>query len=296
MTKLIRKIFLSIVGLLCGIACWPFVELLVSFQSFFPSYFIFSITLGIVVGVIMGAFFSSFDFITGDSKDVFFGKVVSGKIIGALGGAVGFLVAQFILFVLGAKLLQINKSFEVFVMPVAKSSSWLILGLFLGSIEGIRSKSLKKLTVGIIGGVIGGFLGGLILEFLLLAVANSILARLIGLCILGLFIAFFLSLIEETLATGVLRLLNGSFKGREYLINQRKIKVGRAKDNDIVLSDFAIMDDYHALFESKKRLLFVKNLSKSTPVKVNDENVIERELKHEDVLKIGSAKFLFKYR
>lgn len=296
MTKFVRIIIISIIGLLSGLACWPFVEFFINYQTFFPSYLIFSLTIGTIIGVIMGAFFSCIDYITIEKKEKFFSNILLGKIIGGIGGILGFLFAQYILFILGERLLRTQVSFDYFIMPFTKAFSWSIFGAFIGAVDGIRSKSLKKFGIGLLGGILGGFFGGLLLEYLLIIFPRSIYSRLIGLSVLGFFIGFFLSLIEDKFSRGILKLLNGVFKGREYLLNQKRVQIGKAKDNDIVLKDFAIMNDYHAVLECKKNSIFIKNLSKDHPVKVNDEIIDQYELRHEDVIKIGSAKFLFKYR
>ncbi len=297
MSSFMKKIFLCLIGILAGLASWPIAEVLINNQTFFQSYLIFSVCFGMVFGIIMGAFFSVTESITTQNYSQIISSILIGIIIGAIGGILGFLTAQFILFFIGEKLLQTStKNFNTFILPLSRATGWAVLGIFIGMIEGIRSQSGKKIIIGLIGGLLGGVFGGLALEYITMLIPNLLFSRLIGLVIFGFFIGLFYGFIEKSLSAGILRVLNGAFKGKEYLINQRRLKIGKAKNNDIILKDFSIMDDNHALINVKKDKVMVKNLSKTSPVRVNDEVVNEKELKFEDVIKIGTAKFLFKYR
>jgi len=291
-----KKFFLCLIGILAGLAAWPIAEVLINNQTFFQTYLVFSICLGMSFGVIMGAFYSTTEGITSQNKSHIISGIITGIIIGALGGILGFLTAQFILFLLGGKLIQSDKNFTLILLPMARAAGWAVLGIFIGIIEGIRSGSVKKIIIGLIGGLLGGIFGGLALEYIGIVIPNVLFSRLIGLIIFGFFIGLFYGFIEKSLSSGILRLLNGNSKGKEYLINQRKLKIGKSGKNDIVLNDYAIMEDSHALINVKRGKIIIKNLSKSNPVHVNDDAVNEKELKYEDVIKIGSAKFLFKYR
>ncbi len=295
MSSIKRRIFLCLVGLLAGLAAWPAAEITLLFQANFPSYLVFSIFLGAVFGVFLGAFFGSSDGIIMSHRRSMATGAAKGIVIGALGGAIGFFVGQAALFITGEYLIHSMKRFVTVGMPVSRAIGWAILGLFAGMVDGVRSRSWKKIRVGMIGGVSGGFLGGLALEYFRIAFPGTVFARLLGLLIFGLFIGFFYGFVEVRLSYGVLTLLNGRYKGREFLINQKKLKIGALEKNDIKLEGYHNISDSHALLSVKKDDVFISRVDDGG-ILVNDNSVDEQMLKYEDVIKIGSAKLLYQYK
>ncbi len=295
MSTLMKRVFLSIIGLLGGLASWAMVESIIIFQAKFPSYLIFSITLGVIVGIFMCGFFGSSEgIILADSGKILKG-VITGAIVGVIGGAAGFLAGQAALFIVGDKLLHSVSSINKIAVPLTRAGGWAILGIFIGMTEGFRSLSFNKMKVGFLGGLIGGIIGGLAVEYLPLMINNLLIARLIGFLVFGLMIGFFYGIIESSFSFGVLRLLNGKYKGKEFLINQRKIRIGTSGWSDIRLSDYEDIESYHAEVIAKGINVSIKNKAKNGRIKVNDDAAEQKELQLDDVIQIGSAKFLFKY-
>lgn len=296
MSTLTRRIFLCIIGIITGLAAWPVAEVTLLFQAGFPSYLAFSIFLGMIFGLIMGGFFGSGDGVIMSIKHNIYSGMLQGAIIGIFGGAIGFLIGQAALFIIGDMFIHSMKSFNTIGLPVSRAIGWLFLGIFIGIVDGIRSRSMNKIKVGIIGGALGGFLGGLALEYSRLIIPDIMFSRLIGLLIFGLFIGLFYGLVENRLALGVLMLLNGKFKGKEFLLNQRKMKIGNSEKNDIVLSGYSEVSDFHAEINRKRDEVVIKNLDSSKPISLNDDRIGEHKLTWDDVIKVGSAKLLFKFK
>ncbi|OHD68917.1 MAG: hypothetical protein A2W19_11170 [Spirochaetes bacterium RBG_16_49_21] len=295
MSSIKRRIFLCLVGLLAGLAAWPAAEITLLFQADFPSYLVFSIFLGAVFGIFIGAFFGSGDGVIMSHRRSIVTGVARGVFIGALGGAAGFFIGQAALFLTGEYLIHSMKRFSTVGMPVSRAIGWAVLGLFAGMVDGVRSRSGNKIRVGIIGGISGGFLGGLALEYFRTAYPETVFARLLGLLIFGLFIGLFYGFVEVRLSYGVLTLLNGRFKGREFLINQKKLRIGALEKNDIKLEGYHDVSDCHALVSVKKDDVFISPVADGRLL-VNDDPVNEHMLKYEDVIKIGSAKLLYQYK
>jgi hypothetical protein len=295
MSSIKRRIFLCLVGLLAGLAAWPAAEITLLFQADFPSYLVFSIFLGAIFGIFIGAFFGSGEGIIMSHRRSIVTGVAQGIFIGALGGAIGFLIGQAALFITGEYLIHSMKRFNTVGMPVSRAIGWAFLGLFVGMIDGVRSRSWNKIRVGIIGGITGGFLGGLALEYFRTAFPETVFARLLGLLIFGLFIGLMYGFVEVRLSYGVLTLLNGRFKGREFLINQKKLRIGASEKNDIKLEGYHNISDRHALVSVKKDDVYISRIEDGKLV-VNDDPVNEHMLKYEDVIKIGSAKLLYQYK
>ncbi len=297
MSTLTRRIFLCLIGILAGLAAWPVAETTLLFQSGFPSYLIFTTFLGMVFGFVIGGFFGSSDGIIMSITYNTFSGMLHGALIGIAGGIVGFLIGQAALFIIGDIFIHSMKSFNTVGLPVSRAIGWAFLGIFIGIVDGVRTRSAIKIKVGIIGGIIGGFLGGLALEYLRLTIPSIMFSRMAGLLVFGLLIGFFYGLVEKRLSYGVLRLLNGRYKGKEFLVNQRKMKIGSSDKNNIVLSGYRDIADIHAELRLKGQEVIITGGGGAKNVTlVNDDKIAERQLKLEDVIKIGSAKMIFKFK
>ncbi|MCP4129982.1 MAG: FHA domain-containing protein [bacterium] len=291
-----RKIFLCCIGLLAGLAAWPVAEAALWCQRFFPTYLIFSIFLGIIFGVCIGGFFGTTDGILMSNKSNILRGMREGLLIGALGGMVGFLIAQASLFLIGEYFIHSAAGFNTIGLPISRALGWACLGVFIGMIDGIRSRSTDKIRVGIIGGISGGLLGGLSLEYLRLVFPAIVLARLIGLLIFGLSIGFLYGFVESRLSFGVLTLLNGKWKGKNFLIAQRNMRVGSSEKNDIVLDGYKNVAPEHARVFVKNNEVFIKPKDSTNKVMANDMRTKDHSFKFDDVIAIGSAKMLYHYK
>lgn len=297
MSVFLRRLFFCVTGMLAGLAVWPVAETILLFQPAFSSYLVFSVILGMVFGLIMGGFFGSSDGIIMSVKSSTLSGIIHGALIGIAGGAAGFLTGQAVLFIIGDYFIQSMRSFNTIGMPVSRAIGWAILGIFIGIVDGVRSRSMNKVKVGIIGGIIGGFLGGLALEYIRLYTPGMAFSRLAGLLIFGLFIGFFYGLIENRLSFGVLRLLNGKYKGKEFLINERNMTIGVSEKNTIPVSGYKDINDTHAELQMKGGEIIISPAGSKNPVIVNDDKITKpQQLRMEDVVKIGSAKFVYLYK
>ena len=289
-----KRFIICTLGILGGLAAWPAAEVILIYQASFPSYLVFSIVQGSVLGFFLGIFFGSAEGIISSDRIKAVNGIITGAFIGLIGGAAGMLAGQAVLFLLKTTLFTSFKSFNFIGVHLARALGWATMGMFIGIIEGIRALSGRKISVGIIGGFSGGLLGGLIYEYSSFLFPETFFARLAGLAIMGFLIGLFYSLIEKRLSAGILRLLNGSLKGKEFFINQRRIKIGSSKKNDICLKDYKEVADRHAIIRFKRDDVYIEERNEKNPVFVNDQRVKSRALKYEDVLRIGSAKFFFK--
>jgi hypothetical protein len=291
----LRKLIFVLIGLLAGLAAWPVTEIILYFQTLFSSYLIFSVIQGVCVGGVMGGFFGSIESITLSKRGSIIPSVFMGAVIGIFGGLIGFLLGQGVL----TLVMEYSLSNQIFInygIPISRITGWTCLGLFIGSVEGIRSMSWIKIKVGITGGLIGGLLGGLSLEFLRLLIPEIMYARLVGLLIMGSLIGLFYSLIEHRYSIGVLKLLNGKLKNKEFLIVNKLIKIGSSDHSDIQLKDYTGIADFHAEIHIRENKILIANSDSKNPVIVNEYRIKEHLLKYEDIVHIGTAKLLFLYK
>ena len=291
MSVSLRRLILSVLGILAGLAAWPLAEIVLANQAIFPSYFVFSMVLGLLMGTIIGGFFGSAQGIGAGSTTRFKSGLIQGAVIGLFGGIVGGLAGQYALLFLGDVFVSHN-AFKNLGFPLSRAVGWGIMGLFIGTIEGLRTKSFRLIRVGILGGLSGGLLGGLFMEYLHLYLSNIMLGRLVGIATLGLLIGFFYGLVESSLAFGTLKVLNGEFKGRDYLINLRRTRLGIGEKAHIRLEPYNDVADLHAELRVQRGRLQLRSLGKTSIVLVNDDPITEKELKYEDVIRIGQAKFI----
>jgi MFS family permease len=298
MSTTMRRLFLCLIGLLAGLAVWPVVEAILRAQAGFPSYLAFSVALGLASGLIMGGFWGTADGIALASAARMRGGLLMGALIGAAGGAAGFLVGQAAIFYLGDVFIG-SREFKYLGFPLARAIGWAAFGLFLGLIDGLRSLSGRKIQVGIAGGLVGGFLGGLALEYARLLINNIELARLLGLLVFGLLVGVAYGFVESRLSAGVLRILNGKYRSKEYVINQRKFRIGGSRASDVELSAYPGVVASHAVITVRRKKMenevSIRSADSAHPVIVNDDKVKgELRLRPSDVIQVGSAKLLYK--
>ncbi len=296
MTTLARRLILLALGVLGGIAVWPVSEAIVYSQGSFGTYLAFLAVLGAVVGALMGAFFGAAEGITSRVKERIPTGMLFGAVVGLVGGAAGLLAGQAALWLIGNIFLQGYSNFQTVVLPVSRAIGWAVLGVFVGAGEGLRALSAKKAVVGILGGLVGGLAGGFVLEYLRLLLPGFPLFRLVGLVVLGAAIAVFYGIIERGMSFGVLRILTGELRGKEYLINQRRIRIGTSRRNEIALRSYAGLAEVQAQIVIREGEPVLVNREPRLPVLVNELRIsTERPLKFGDVIRIGPAKFYYKY-
>jgi Inner membrane component of T3SS, cytoplasmic domain len=295
MTTGTSRLIILALGFLGGIAAWPAAELVLYFQGTFPTYLAFLALLGALVGALMGAFFGAAEGITSRIKKRIPTGVALGALVGCVGGAVGALAGQAALWLIGGIFLLSYKNMEWVVLPVSRAIGWAVLGIFVGAGEGVRARSSKKIAVGILGGFLGGILGGFALEYSRLLLPGFAFFRLVGLVLLGLAIGFFYGLIEQGMSFGVLRILAGELKGKEFLLTERRMRIGKSPRNEIALPAYGDLAELQADIRVRKGEPVITNLEPKVSMLVNEEKVQERKLKLGDVIKIGSARIFYKY-
>ncbi len=296
MSTFLRKLVFGFIGILAGLAAWPIAEIILAQQSAFPTFLVFTITLGAAFGAVMGAFLGASEGITLSIKAKIIPGILTGALVGIIGGAIGFLIGQGALFIINETLIHSTKSLQSIGIPISRTIGWAFLGMFVGTVEGFRAKSWAKIRVGILGGLLGGVLGGAALEYLRVTFPNFEFARLIGLLILGMLIGLFYGIFEKSLSHGVLKLLNGKIKGKEYLLVKRNITIGTSEKADIQLPAYKDVADIHANIRIKKDDITISYVDAKNRVLVNELKVDNHQLKFEDVVQVGSAKFLFFYQ
>ena len=103
----------------------------------------------------------------------------------------------------------------------------------------------------------------------------------------------------ETMAK-LVKIQNGEVL-EEFPITKAELKIGRASDNDVILHDETV-SSHHAVItvvsESEDGIVNgyrIQDLKSTNKTFVNNKEVAERELKNNDVVRIGLSHFEFDY-
>ena len=291
MTVLYRKIFMTLIGLIAGLASWGAIEILLSYSFLISRHLVWNSLAGAAMGLIFGFFFGSAEgIIFSDIKRSIRGGL-TGACLGVAGGIGAVILAQGLLYWIGNAELLASSFTDSFLAPLSRALGWGLLGMIIGAVDGIRRVSGKRIGIGISGGLIGGLLGGLLLEFLTGVWTNSYPARGIGIVVLGVGIGLFFTIFEYSRAYGIIRILTGALRGKEYLLITRKTRIGPSMGSDISLGDYAGVIKNHAVLTANRDGVIIKD--NKGVVLVNDQPVTEYELKYEDVIQIGDAKLFY---
>jgi hypothetical protein len=241
----------------------------------------------------MGGSFGMSEGIISNSSEKIRAGLIMGVIIGSVGGMLGFIAGQAALLLIGTYIFNSSVSFKHFGIPLSRALGWAVFGIWMGLVEGVRSKSAPKIRNGIIGGFLGGLLGGLVVEYLrVFSPANSS-SRLFGLCTLGLFIGISYGLVERGLARASLRMLSGRDRGREFLLTQRTTRVGGAQSTEVTLAGYRNVSKEHAEIRREGNNFTIVQGEGKKPLYVNDEKVSRTVLSDGDVVRIGDAQVQF---
>ncbi len=295
MSTTVRRLIICALGVLGGLCTWPVAEAILATQGSFPSYLLFLAVLGAVTGAVIGAFFGAAEGITSRIKPRIAVGMLLGGAVGCVGGAVGLLVGQAALWIIGESFLRSSASFRLVVLPVSRAIGWGALGIFIGAGEGVRAASARKIWVGVLGGLAGGLVGGFALEYARVLSPAFIWWRLLGFVILGLSISVLYALIESGMSLGVLRVLTGPMKGKEYLLNQNRLRLGRSRRNEIALPGYEDLAELQARIRIRKGEVMLSSVAPRPSILVNEKKVEETRLKLGDVIHIGSVRLFYRY-
>jgi len=291
MTSVFRKIFMILIGLLAGIASWSVIEILFYFGESIRYYLLWNSLAGASIGFIFGLFFGSAEGIMLSDYKRSLRGAVSGSIPGLIAGTLTVLLVQGLLYSIGNAELFNSLINESLIIPIFRTLGWSLLGIVIGSIDGIRSGSPRRIGIGASGGFIGGLAGGALLEMLVKYWSNGFYARGTGLVVMGIGIGLFYSLFEFSRSYGLIKVLTGPLRGKEYLILMKKTKIGASIKANIPLGDYGGVKVNHAALISNKNAVIIQEAKGS--ILVNDTPVTKHKLKYEDVIQIGEAKLYY---
>ncbi|MFW5716115.1 MAG: FHA domain-containing protein [Spirochaetota bacterium] len=294
MSLLSRRLVILAAGAVAALLAWPLSELLIRAQASFPSYLLFIVTSGALYGAFFGLAFGSVDGITGGVSARKWMGLATGAVAGLVAGIVGAFAGQAIFLGLGQYLLQ-SRSEEVLVaVPLARGLGWAIMGTIIGAAEGLRLRSGKRAGIGALGGFVGGLAGGLAIEYGVVIFGDVAWVRPVGSVLLGLLLATGFAVIERGFLLGTLVLVTGPLRGREYPLPPGRTTVGSAVSDTISLVPYSGVSERHAMIVGSHGELRFEQGSAGAQIRVNEQPVDQATLKYDDVIDVGSARFVLK--
>jgi hypothetical protein len=203
------------------------------------------------------------------------GFCLAGGLVGGLvGGGLGYLIAE--------------------VMP--RAFGWMVMGLGIGSVEGLFDRPPKKLRNGLIGGALGGLLGGFLFGPVVQLVGGNMSGRAVGFVLLGLAIGLFIGLAQIILREAWLTVEEGFRPGRQLILDLPVTALGTSEKAQLAFIAFGAkgVEPVHVKIvrEPDGRFMVRDNGSRSGTF-LNGEQIDEELLTDDDVIQLGVNKVRF---
>jgi len=173
---------------------------------------------------------------------------------------------------------------------------WSLMGLMLGVGVGLASVSLRNVLKGALGGLIGGFVGGAGFDLIGLFSQSGLASRLIGFCVIGLAIGFFIGLVHQLTKSAWLAVEAGRLKGRQFRLEGSTVTLGRAEENTVGLFGDPGVQPRHATISHQGASYTLKNLAVQAGTLVNGNRVETVPLHDGDRVKISNYELTFHLR
>ena len=140
-------------------------------------------------------------------------RLVPGIVVGGVVGALGIVVGNFLYVWVG----------------LPRVFGWLVIGLGIGTVEGITDRSPQKLRNGLIGGGLGGLLGGILFDVVggLVQLGSGMTSRATSFVVLGVCIGLFIGLTQVILKRAWLTVVDGYRPGRQLILSKSVTFLGR---------------------------------------------------------------------
>jgi hypothetical protein len=303
MALLVRIYFNAVFGALGGLLGWMLFGVFGDKTAEHPR----AMTLlgGAFIGGVIGYFVVGVEALR-DRNPVRFARLASyGVALGAVGGALGMLLGDWVNFELvgaiGASR-QGGGALHALGTMLARGLGWTFLGVAVGLSEGVAARSLGKLSYGTLGGAVGGFVGGALFGLLYLKTldegGSASLWGALGLMILGACIGSLSALVQGVLQPASLRVLRGWQEGREYALDKADSLLGRDEHADVALfRDMKVEKKHAAIRRDGGRYVLVNTGAPPEQTQVNGQAVRDRhELSDGDRIQLGNVVLRFQAR
>lgn len=123
----------------------------------------------------------------------------------------------------------------IYDMGLSHILGWVLMGMGIGSIDGLFERSPRKIRNGILGGAIGGLVGGLLFDPLKTWIVSGtgLSSRAISFTLLGLFIGGCIGLVQLLLREAWVIVMDGYQAGRQLTLTKNITWIGRSELADL---------------------------------------------------------------
>ena len=173
---------------------------------------------------------------------------------------------------------------------------WTFMGLMLGFGVGLASLSLRSALKGALGGLIGGLVGGAGFDLIGSFSHSGLVSRLIGFCVIGLAIGFFIGLVHQLTKSAWFAVEAGRLRGRQFRLEGGIVMLGRAEENAIGLFGDPGVQARHAVISHQGDSYTLKNLAVQAGTLVNGNRIETAQLRDGDRVKISNYELTFHLR
>jgi hypothetical protein len=281
MNRRLRTYYYAVFGAIGGLIGWQVSNLLG--LSFVSNIYLSEAVVGALVGLSIGLLIG----ITEGVLTLNLVKAVRsaglGGLLGLSAGAVGLPLGEWLFQSVGAGIL-------------GRTLGWALFGLLVGLAEGVGGRS--QVWKGLLGGMLGGALGGFLLEEIQTLLKVSMLAKAIGLMLLGASVGAFISLIVVLLSRAWLEVKTGKLKGTEFILDKFMrakgpvIAIGSSPlKSEIVFPDPDIAPQ-HALLSGDGSCFTLKDISLSGTL-VNKRRIERTQLTNNCTIKMGNTEMVY---
>ena len=266
-----------------------------------PAFWLNLLLGGAIIGGAVGYFVVSVEALRDRSLLRFVRLATYGVLLGALGGALGMTLGEWVNFTLVQRF-GAGTSAAFAGAVAARGLGWMCLGAAVGVSEGVAARSLGKLSYGTLGGTLGGFIGGAFFGGLYLSTrdlgAGAALWGAVGLVILGACIGSLSALVQGVFQPASVKVMRGWQEGREYPLEKAANLLGRDEHADIALFRDMKVEKRHAIIRREGAgYVLVNDHSPAEWTRVNDEPTAgKRGLQDGDRIQLGNVLLRFQAR
>jgi FHA domain len=185
-----------------------------------------------------------------------------------------------------------NLIYSVLHFPILpRALGFMVMGLAIGSVDGLFVLNWRRFRNGLLGGALGGFLGGLLFDPLLWIVRSPMSSRAIALATLGFFIGLFIGFAQVLLREAWLTVVQGFRPGRQLVLTEKQTTLGTSERANLIFIAYGAsgVEPTHACVEKQQDGNFwIKDNGTRTGTFVNDQLVARPCALHNgDVIRIG---------
>jgi FHA domain-containing protein len=284
MSLRMRTYYYAILGAIGGLFGWQVSDWLG--LSFAPSIYLSDAIVGAVIGLSVGLLIGATEgIVTRNPERLLRACLLSGP-LGALAGAIGLPLGEFIFQVVGAE------------VP-GRAIGWGLFGALVGLAEGVTGGT--QMWKGALGGFVGGVFGGVLLESARIRLNDPLIGKGVGLVLLGASIGAFIALIVVLLSRAWIQVASGKLKGAEFILDKFMHAGGPSAiiGSDSLKADIALPDPeiapQHAMLTGAETYFNLKDMSMKGTY-VNNRRVQQTRLSDGTRIRMGSTDLIYHER